>query len=297
MILTIFDHGSRMRFILILSALSLAFTANAAASDAPSAQSAFVERRGLLEADSRCRLFTADMRAALQAGAAQARGALLRGAWSRARIDELERAAAAAARARSCDDPRTAAAAAQVRAAFASWARTPAMAFPGWERSWTARRHPDALGWRLVQEFETPAAGVFGVRDQDGAQRLTLAVPLASGQVLPASAQLVMRDPARASAAMLDLPGRTARGLAAGAPAPATSVTYFASARGVETIGRAQRQAMLVFPDAAFEAMLALDPREAVEIRLQTNRSTQRILIEVGDIAAARAFLAIRAQS
>ena len=54
-------------------------------------------------------------------------------------------------------------------------------------------------------------------------------------------------------------------------------------------------QTVFTFPDAAFQAMLALDPREAVVIELTGARTTQRLLVEVGDITAARAFLTLRA--
>jgi hypothetical protein len=39
---------------------------------------------------------------------------------------------------------------------------------------------------------------------------------------------------------------------------------------------------------------VTLDPRETIEIRLESGRASQRLLVEVGDIAAARAFLTIR---
>ncbi|MGD9982167.1 MAG: hypothetical protein AB7T58_16380, partial [Hyphomonadaceae bacterium] len=65
------------------------------------------------------------------------------------------------------------------------------------------------------------------------------------------------------------------------------------SARTLERIDGRQH-AVFTFPDTAFRDLVALDPRETVEIRLTTGRSVQRLLIEVGDIAAARAFLTIR---
>ncbi|MBK6703522.1 MAG: hypothetical protein IPG56_07000 [Caulobacteraceae bacterium] len=52
--------------------------------------------------------------------------------------------------------------------------------------------------------------------------------------------------------------------------------------------------AVYTFPDTAFRDLVELDPRESVELRLETGRATQRLLIEVGDIAAARAFLTLR---
>ncbi|HWA00142.1 MAG TPA: hypothetical protein VG841_07480 [Caulobacterales bacterium] len=261
-----------------------------AAAAAPAAQSAFAERTGLLEVDSRCRLFTANIRYALEAGAAQARGALLRAGWSEARVRELAEAARQAAGERACDDAGILAAAATARAGFASWARMPAMTFAGGERSWMARRLPDPGGWRLRQNV--PVGAAFGVREVGGAAELDFVAPLGGGAT-PAAAQIILRDPHRARA-NFDVPGRLAQGLEAAAPSPAAAQRFWASARRVETTTRGQRYVAFAFPDGAFQALLLLDPREAVEVRFGAAGDGERFLIEVGDIAAARAFLAIR---
>jgi hypothetical protein len=276
-----------MRFSFFAASLTLALSIASSAGAVPAAQSAFVERRGLLEADAQCGLFTPDIRFALEAGAGQARGALLRGGWTQVRLDELERAAVNAARSRTCDDPRTAAAATQASASFASWARTPSMQFPGGERLWLARRFPDPAGWRLKQDL--PRA-VFGVREYNGVQQFSIMTP--SSGPAPATAQIVMRDPERARA-NLDVPGRTAQGLEAGAPSAFSAQRFLASGRRIETL-ESGRFLVFVFPQAAFDAMSRLDPREAVEVRFDGAGPEGRYLIEVGDLAAARAFLAIR---
>lgn len=283
-----------MRPLLLAAALGLTLSAAASAyASATSAQALYVERRGMIEVDARCRLFSADIRAALEAGAGQAAGALLRGGWTRTRLNELEQAAITAARARACNDPRTTSAVQAAQAGFESWVHTHAMNFPGAERTWAARRTPDPRGgWRLSQQIAEPLA-TFGVRDRDGVQQLTLALPIAAGQTAPASAQVLMRDRTRASAEILDLRNRTTTGLAAGAPSPATAARFFASGRHIEALDRNGSQAVFVFPDAAFQTLLSLDPRETAEIQIETGGRTQRILIEVGDVAAARTFLTI----
>ncbi len=273
-----------------LAFAALLCCATGAAAAVPPAQSAFAERTGLLEVDARCHLFTPDIRFALEAGAAQARGALLRGGWTEARIQELADAVTEAARGRACNDAGIASAASAARAGFASWARMPSMTFAGSERNWTARRFPDPGGWRLRQDV--PVGAAFGVREVSGAQELDFVAPLANGEYPPASAQLVVRDPDRARA-NLDVPGRLAHGLQAAAPSATASRVFFASARRIETTTQHQRYMAFAFPQAAFQALLALDPREAVEIRLGAAGEGRHFLIEVGDIAAARAFLAI----
>jgi len=270
----------------------LAFSSAASAQAAPSAQPAFAERAGLLQFDARCHVFSADVRLGVQAGAAQARGALLRGGWTDAQVDALQQAAANAADARACNDPDIAQAATRARTAFETWARSSTITFAGGERAWLARRYPDAAGWRLRQDIPSPA-GVFGVRGDSGAEQLSFAAPLGDGMTAPPAAQLIVRDPNRARA-NFDVPGRLARGLAANAPSPAAAQTFWANARSVQTTPQG-RFMVFAFPNAAFQALLALDPREAVEVRLGADGQGQRFLIEVGDLVAARAFLAAAA--
>lgn len=279
-----------MRLLLLIAAFGAVTTAAASATEPPNARSAYVERRGLIEADARCRLFAADVRTALQAGVSQARGALLRAGWSNAQVRELEQAVIAAARARACTDQRTAASAASARAAFASWANATSMAFPGWDRTWLASRAPGANGWPLRQNIDAPIAATFGVRTRDGVQELALVIPSARGQSAPASVRLHMRNDARAQAQEVSLPQRMAYGIAAGAPAPNVAVA-FPSVRAVERIPRGGLQTAFIFPQSAFRALLELDPRESVELRIVNGRTGQTLFVEVGDIAAARAFL------
>jgi hypothetical protein len=252
-----------------------------------------VERRGLAEADTRCRLFDADVRAALDAGIVQTRGALLREGWSSGDVRELERVVISAASARDCTDRRTVSAAANARAGFTAWVNANSMVFPGWDRPWLASRTPGANGWALRQDLSAPLNAAFGVRTRDGVQILALAIPLARGQDAPTSAHLLMRNRTRTGAREISLPQRVAYGLAAGAPAP-NAATTVSSTRSVERLARGAAQALFVFPDSAFRDLLALDPRESLELRIVTARGEQRVYVEVGDIAAARAFLTMR---
>jgi hypothetical protein len=263
----------------------------AAAQAPPPAQAAYGERRALLETDARCRLFEPPLRAALEAGAWQARGALTRAGWSNARIAELDAAAARAARGRACDDPRTQAAAARARAGFSGWARLPSLEFRGSQRSWIARRIPDPEGWTLVQGIDAPRDAAFGALSRDGRIRPTLSLALSDRIAPPPSAELVVRDVRRARESLFEVPGRSTDGLLAGAPSPATARRFYASERRIEIGRRGARRLFFVFADDALNAMALLDPREAAEIRLGDGA---RVLVEIGDLAAARAFLAAR---
>lgn len=278
----------------VLAVLLLMTPLAAAAADAPNARAAYVERRGLMEADARCQLFTPGIRTALEAGAAQARGALLRAGWSTVQVRELESAVVAAASGRACNDARTVSAASEARTAFSNWTSAATMSFPGWERTWTARRVVGSDGWRLSQPIDAPVTATFGVREREGAQRLVLVAPFAWGQRAPASAQLVMRDPSRFTLEETSLSQRVAYGLEAGAPSPGTSITI-AATRSVELLQFGRSQVVFTFPDTAFRTLVGLDPRESIELRVRAGRDVQRVFVEVGDIAAARAFLTVRA--
>ncbi|MDX2274666.1 MAG: hypothetical protein NW206_04375 [Hyphomonadaceae bacterium] len=267
----------------------------AASAQTSNAQSLYVERRALIELDERCGLFGPNVRHALEAGAAQASGALLRSGWTSARLAELEQASVNAARGRACEDSRTISAVRAAEAGFASWSRTYSMSFAGAERVWLARRTADIYGWRLYQQIPTPTAATFGVAEHQDEQQLTFSMP-ATGPA-PASVQLVMRDPARAGTNLLDLRGRTTSGLAAGLASPNASQSFFANSRRTEREANAPARFVFTFPGAAFQRLLQLDPRETIAIDIDVSGRTQRYLIEVGDIAAARAFLAISAES
>ncbi|MBI1186897.1 MAG: hypothetical protein GC206_06120 [Alphaproteobacteria bacterium] len=268
--------------------LIIAFVAIVAAplagADSLDARAQFAERRGLIEADDRCALFTPDVRNALVSGAAQARGALLRGGWTEERVQELEHAARNAAAARACDDARTLEAAARARDSYRAWARTPSLTLPGLLRAWRAQRRPDAAGWLLVQDIPAPRRAQFGVRPD----AVALVAPIAASERPPASASLVIRDVARASAPTLSAPARRARGLEAGAPLRAAATRIHARERRIATVDGV-RSVIFEFPPDVLPQLAALDPRESAILEV----GGQRLLIEIGDFAAARTFLAL----
>jgi len=283
---------ARMRLFFLAAALTLS-TVAASADEPPNARAAYAERRGLLEADAQCRLFTPDIRTALEVTAAQARGALLRSGWNNAQMRDLEQAAVSAARSRACGDARTAQAADNARHAFTRWVNAGTMQFPGWDRTWVARRAViDEPAWRLSQAIDAPVAATFGVREEDGAQNLVLVIPVARGATAPASATIIMRDTARARVTEIGLPQRMSFGVAAGAPAP-NAAQRMPSTRTIERLSGGASQAVFTFPNTSFRDLLALDPRESVAFDLVNGRATQRLYAEVGDVDAARTFLTI----
>lgn len=279
-----------MRLFLLSLAGLMAMASPSFAQNSADAREAYVERRGLLEINTRCNVLAPSLHAALEVGAMQARGALLRAGWSTAQTGQLESTIVSAARARPCNDNRTLEAASQARAAFGQWANAGAMTFPGWERNWVARRATS--GWRLSQAIDAPVPATFGVRQVGAAQQLALTVAAPSRSAAATNAILIMRNPARPRVEEVNLTQRVAFGLRAGAPPIASSLST-PSTRTLEDISGGRAMAVFAFPDSAFRTLLALDPRESVEIRLTQGRATHQIFVEVGDIAAARAFLVL----
>ncbi len=259
----------------------------AAAQAAPPAQIAYVERQGLLDLDARCRLLAPDVRGAVQAGAFQAEGALLRSGWTSARLAVLASETERAARARDCEDARTARAVAAARAAFAGWSRTRQMQFEGTRRPWVATRWPDANGWRLRQDLGAPIEGRFGVRDLGAGEVLSFVTDASADAPAPASAHLVMRDPRLAGIGYLETP------VAQRLPSPPSAgAKVFWARRRIKGVSGVAFE----FPEAAFAALLELDPRETALLRLGEDRATRTLTIEIGDLRAARGFLAAQVE-
>jgi len=254
----------------------------------------YAERTALLAGDGQCRVLAANVRAGLAAGALQARGAALRAGWTPAALDDFRARADAAGAARPCADPVLRKAAADATSAFRGWARLQKMDFQGASRTWAARRSADLDGWRLSQNL--PDGAKFGLAsDARGASQLVLAIPDKGGPA-PATATLFMRDPKRMARAPLDVPGRraSANSLAAGLAPRAAAAARIASARVMYRPKEGAPRVLFFFPAAVLDEVAALDPRESVEIELGSGDTPRRLLVEVGDLAAAQAFLAAR---
>jgi len=276
-------------FVLFAALFSLAGPAAAAGADAM-----FAERSALLTADRRCDLFSPQLRQALEASTFQARGVLLRSGWTTLRADALARGAAREVSARRCDDPVLVKAADNARAGFSGWTRLMGMTFPGGERTWSVRRAPDPQGFYIRQDIPNPRPAVFGVRREGNGGSLMLVMSLRPDEAAPSTARLSFRDTARAPRSIADTPGRLGHGLASLTASPATARVTHAQARAVETGERGARAVVFTFPDSALYTMKGLDPREAMTVTLE-GRQTITLYVEVGDIAAAHAFLAAEA--
>lgn len=253
----------------------------------------YAQRRALLAADASCNLLEQGPRAALTAMTAQARAVLVRSGWAPDRLAVLDRNAVAAGRGHACTAPALTDAAASARAGYEAWRRLSIMTFPGQTATWTSRRTPDPDGW-LVWQDAPGAPGVrLGVRDSARGPEFVFAVP---DTVRANGARLRVRDLARAPQPGFDAPGRAKARLADRLPMPTESTAIFAAARRAEPATKtAPARTVFAFDAAAFERLTTLDTREAIGVELPTPDGGMRTyVLEVGDIAAARAFAALR---
>jgi hypothetical protein len=285
----------------LLAALLLAILAAPSAARADSAASLLYERTLMERAGARCRLFTPEVASALTAAAVQARGAALRSGTSNEVVRQIEARAELRAYATPCALPDLATAADRVRKAFDGYAGLREMSYPGTLSSWQADRKPWPLvldgkvqpgpRWRLSQAASGGA--VVGLTTGTG----LVAVTTSPDGAAASSARLILRDPAKAADAVID-PRR--RDLTGRAPPRSVTQTFLAQAIGpapASLLPKAARGgAMVTFPPEAAKAMAALDPRETATVEFVfptlTGERVETTLVEVGDFAAGRAFLA-----
>ena len=257
----------------------------------------FYERTVMKAADERCGLFAPEIGAALASSAAQARGAALRAGVAAGSLDAAQRTAEAKVAQVGCGSHDLGVAAQRVRAAYAGYAHTPRLTFPGDIAGWRADR---SSRWRLAQE--TRFGGdllTFGVVGHDEATAL-VAVGRFSDGAQPYAARLLLRDGARTPGPYLD---RWGGGATAGLPLerrmpPRLDLEgYLAEARSpagdLVPKGGVPGWAFRFSPAAA-QALSRLDPREAVAVEfLLPGDGVRRAYVEVGDFAAGEAFLKV----
>ncbi len=274
------------------------------------ASDAYYERTVMSAADGRCRLFTPDIAAALAASQAQARGAALRTGADSASLQSLAAQARSRAEAAPCGSPDLTTAAGRVRAAFDGYSRLPRMSFPGEIAAWRADRtySLDGPTWRLAQTGQLGAqAFTFGLAGRRGEVAQLMVVADFGPGPGPYAARLLMRDPARAPDAYLNLqrasmPARLP--LSARTPPRPASRIVSAEARAqaeprLLTPGQSSATAFR-FPASAAAAIAGLDPREAVALEFvfmgRNGDIVRTAYVEVGDFAAGQAFLTVAAR-
>lgn len=262
----------------------------------------FYERALMSAANQRCGLFSPDLTSALEAAAAQARGAALRAGLSSETVAEVGARARQRAGQTPCASRDLAVAAGRVRAAFDGYARLRSQDFPGDLAAWRARRSTAqrTMTWRLSQSARFGADQlIFGLAGRGDASGLIAAASFADG-ARPYGARLILRDPRLAPEPFIGGFSQGGRvGLAARMPMRTATTAIAAEARDQADPALLPPGAVsgvaFRFPRAAIDRLADLDPREAVAIEFlfenAAGDSVRTAYIEVGDFAAGRAFL------
>jgi hypothetical protein len=270
---------------------------------AASALDLYYERSLMAEAGSLCGLFTPQVQSALVSAREQARGAALRSGVANRDLQATGERARSRARSAGCNSRDIAVAAQRVRSGFEGYAWLVRQDFPGDISGWKADRSVSSqrLLWRLTQDVrQGPVQMRFGIVGRTGTDSL-MAVVSFPGGASPASARILMRDRRLTSGAYIDSRGESLRTLplARRMPRSGPFETYAAEARspaGSDLLPPGVKSGWaLRFPAQAAAALADLDPREAVLVEFVfASGPPQRLYVEVGDFAAARAFLAAR---
>lgn len=249
----------------------------------------YYERAFVVAADRRCDLFRPQVKAALTAATLQAEGAARRAGASPADLAATRARAERRANATSCGHADLSVVRARVDQAFAGWARTPRMTFAGPTKTWLADRYDSRdLGWRLVQNSTFGASAARFGATTHGRAPLTAVVSFA-GQPRPYAVRLTMRDPRKSPRPWLAPLGS----MPAGLQASVWSTGSTKASKGLLESGRRDGEAWS-FPASAAEQLARLDPREQFAVEFHFRDGTvAKARFEVGDFAAARAFLAM----
>lgn len=278
-----------------LLALSFAAAMPAAFADPAAVRRTWLERVAISAADQACSLFSDGERLALLSGLYQAEGELLRANESPAEMSRLAAEVSARARSLGCVHPDVVSVAATVRNGYRAFAKTNYIEYPATHAVWGASRSPHDR-WAVSQTDKTSLI-VFGLRrapNDPSALRLAIAMP-AKG-VVPSSVQLIMRDPAKMPEPWFGAFLRPGDKLTP----PPRSISQIEWAGKVASAKDPVGETIWVFSfnASALSLIEQLDPREAIQIDLippsrVEDQGVKRIVLEVGDIRAARAFAAI----
>jgi len=273
----------------IQTALALAMALSAPAASWAGVADAYYERAFVMAADRRCDLFEPRVKAALTAATLQAQGAARRAGVSVADLAATRARAERRAGSTACGHTDLAVVRRRVDQAYAGWARTPRMTFAGIAKAWRADRYDSrAVGWRLVQS-STFGASVASFGSTAHREAPLTAVVSFAGRPRPYAARLTMRDPARTPRPWLAAPGSMPAGLQASVWSTGSSIAD----KGLVEPGRRGGEAW-TFPASTARRLASLDPRESFAIEFHFRDGTVATArFEVGDFAAARAFVAM----
>jgi hypothetical protein len=283
---------------LTLSILAIAAAAPALAQDAGlrAVERMFLERTAISAADKSCNLFTDGERLALKSGLYQSEGELLRANKSPAEITSLADEVRGHAKALGCDHPSVLEVAGTIRSSYRQFAKTGYLEYPAKNSMWAASRSKHDA-WSVKQE-DKKSGFIFGLRrdDPEKPESFQLAVAIPWREFPPTSVQLVMRDTAKMPEAWL---GALFGGDIQMQPPPRAIARPEWAGKMVEwedNVGTWFN--IYYFSPSAITRLEMLDPRETVQVettphRKAKNQTSVKVVFEIGDFRAARAFAMI----
>ena len=256
----------------------------------------FLERTAISAADKSCNLFIEGERLALKSGLYQSEGELLRANKNPAEIASLAAEVRVHAKALGCDHPSVVEVAATIRSSYRQFVKTNFLEYPAKNSTWEASRSKHDA-W-AVKQTNKKSGVIFGLRreDEEKPEEFVLAVAIPWDDIPPASVQLNMRDAKKMADPWL--------GKLFGA-----DIQMQPAARSVsrpEWAGKMEDWEdnvgdwynIYYLPKIAVDRLEMLDPREVVEFELTPSRKAKdktpvKVVFEIGDFRAARAFAMI----
>jgi hypothetical protein len=258
----------------------------------------FLERAAISAADKICNLFTDGERLALKSGLYQSEGELLRAGKDPDELADLSDEVRAHAKELGCGHPSIQEVAATVRSSYRQFAKTTALDYPAAHSTWaTSRSKFDP--WS-VKQTDKKSGVIIGLRreNQDKPEDFVFAIAVPYDDKPSSIVQLNMRDTAKMADPWLGKLIANKGDMQA--PARSVSRPEWAG-KMIEWEDNVHDWYNVYFlGKSAVERLEMLDPREAIEVELTPNvrakdQTPKKIVFEIGDFRAARAFAMIPA--
>ena len=280
---------------LSLTILLAAVAPAAVADPAAAVRRTWLERVAISAADQSCNLFSDGERLALLSGLYQAEGELLRANQTPAEMRRLAAEVSARAKSLGCVHPDVVSVAETVRNGYRAFVKTTYIEYPAAHAIWGASRSVHDR-W-AVSQTDKATSVVFGLRRQlQKPEDVRVAIAMPAEGLVPSAVQLFVRDPAKMPEPWFGAFSRPGAKLTP----PPRAISHVEWAGKVASAKDAVGEAIWVFSfnPSVIALLEQLDPREAVQVELippsrAKDQAAKRIVFEVGDIRAARAFAMI----
>jgi hypothetical protein len=258
----------------------------------------FLERAAITAADKNCNLFTDGERLALRSGLYQSEGELLRAGKDPREIASITEEVRVHAKALGCGHPSVMEVAATIRSSYRQFAKTNSLDYSAKNSTWQTSRSKHDI-WSVMQ-IDKKSGVIIGLRreDPEKPEEFTFAIAVPYDDKPSSIVQLYLRDAKKMADPWL---GKliTARGEMQPAARSVSRPEW--AGKMVEWEDNVGDWYNVYFlSKSSVERLELLDPREAIEVELTPNarakvKAPKKIVFEIGDFRAARAFAMIPA--